>query len=173
MNLIAWFLLWLWSNCQIGTHSNLYVRGDQTWTFPFSRLPGTQTHHCFWTSNCSPGMSCESEVGHFLSDGYCCGTYCGRRSWAESCSTLCPGVMATAVAAIVVETVVVGVIVISLATAAVTMVVILRFSSRHADGSGVGRDPASGCPYVGTEWKMAKRWGANVQRSSLLISVLG
>lgn len=59
------------------------------------------------------------------------------------------GVVATAVAAIVVVTVVVGVIAISLATAAVTIVVILKFSSRHADESGVGRDPASGCPYVG------------------------
>lgn len=64
--------------------------------------------------------------------------------------------MATAVVAIVVVTVVLGVIVISLATAAVTMVVILKFNSRRADGSGVGRDPASGCPYVGTERKWLK-----------------
>lgn len=57
--------------------------------------------------------------------------------------------MATAVASIVVVRVVEGVLIISLATTAATGVVILNFSSRHADE--FGRNPASGCPYVETE----------------------
>lgn len=80
---------------------------------------------------------------------------------------------AAAAAARVVVRVVVGVIISSLAAVAVTVVVILKFSTRHADGSRVGREPASGCPYVETERKWLKDEDKNLGRFSHLISVLG